>query len=429
MSTDNSSVISLDRLRQAAELIRPHIIHTPLVHSPTFSKIFDCQIFLKLENLQKTGSFKIRGATNKIFSRRNEIHSGEVVAASAGNHAQGVALAASLAGFSATIVMPEWASISKQEATLDYGGQVILWGKSIGESLDKAKEIANTGKSFIHPFDDVDIITGQGTLGLEILEELPGTEMILAPVGGGGLISGIAAAAKAMASKAKVIGVQACVCPSASEALHHGHVKTVRAQSSIADGICVRQVGQVTFEFMQSSVEQIALVDEASIAHAILMLLERKKILAEGAGAVPLAALLSGAVCVPRGSKVVLVISGGNVDSPLLGRILHQGMLKNGRIMRIQVQLDDTPGSLARLLSLVARRKANVLHIFHDRNVMDVPLYITSVSLELETRGTHHMAEVFEEIQKAGYPILGGSGHPDFPPPSSICRTISTAAS
>jgi threonine dehydratase len=414
------SDISLDQFRQAADLIHPYIIHTPLVHSPTFSKIFDCDIYLKLENLQKTGSFKIRGAAHKIFSRRNEMCSGGVVAASAGNHAQGVALAASLAGLSATIIMPEWASISKQEATLNYGGQVMLWGKSIGESLDKAKEIAETGRTFIHPFDDVDIITGQGTLGLEILHDLPDVEMILAPVGGGGLISGIALAAKAMSSEAAIIGVQAGVCPSASEALHRGHVKTVRAQPSIADGISVRQVGQLTFEIMRSCVDRIALVDEAGIAGAILMLLERKKILAEGAGAVPLAALLSRAVSAPKGSKVVLVISGGNVDSPLLGRILHQGLLKNGRIMRVQVQLDDTPGSLARLLTLVARKKANVLHIFHDRNVMNVPLYVTSVSLELETRGAHHMAEVFDEIQKAGYPVLGRSDHPDFPPPSSI---------
>ncbi len=414
------SDISLDQFHQAADLIRPHILHTPLVHSPTFSRLFDCDIYLKLENLQKTGSFKIRGAAYKIFSTRNNIRSGGVVAASAGNHAQGVALAASLAGLSATIVMPEWASISKQEATLNYGGQVMLWGKSIGESLDKAKEIAETGKTFIHPFDDIDIITGQGTLGLEILHDLPDVEMILAPVGGGGLISGIALAAKAMASEAAIIGVQAGVCPSASEALHRGHVKTVRAQPSIADGISVRQIGQLTFEIMQSCVDRIALVDEAGIAGAILMLLERKKILAEGAGAVPLAALLSRAVFAPKGCKVVLVISGGNVDSPLLGRILHQGLLKNGRIMRIQVQLDDTPGSLARLLALVARKKANVLHIFHDRNVMNVPLYVTSVSLELETRGTHHMAEVFDEIQKAGYPVLGRSDHPDFPQPSSI---------
>lgn len=429
MKFDLSPVISLHQFHQAAELIHPHIIRTPLVHSPTLSKMFDSDIYLKLENLQKTGSFKIRGAAYKIFSRKNEICSGGVVAASAGNHAQGVALAAFRAGLSATIVMPEWASISKQEATCNYGGQVILWGKSIGESLEKAKEIAAQGKTFIHPFDDVDIIMGQGTLGLEILEDLPDTQMILAPVGGGGLISGIALAAKALSSGVQVIGVQAGVCPSAAEALHRGHVKTVRAQPSIADGISVRQIGKVTFDVLRSCVDRIALVDEASIASAILMLLERKKILAEGAGAVPLAALLNGAVSAPKDGKIVLVISGGNVDSPLLGRILHHGLLKNGRIMRIQVQIDDTPGSLARLLAVVARQKANVLHIFHDRNVMNVPIFVTSVSLELETRGTPHISEVFEEIQQAGYRILGGSDHPDFPPPSSICRAVSTAAS
>ena len=429
MKTVLSPAISLNQFHQAAALIRPHIIHTPLVHSPTLSKMFDSKIYLKLENLQKTGSFKIRGAAYKIFSRRDEIPSGGVVAASAGNHAQGVALAAFRAGLSSTIVMPEWASISKQEATCNYGGQVILWGKSIGESLEKAKEIAAQGKTFIHPFDDIDIMTGQGTLGLEILEDLPDTEMILVPVGGGGLISGIALAAKALSSSVRIIGVQAGVCPSAAEALHRGHVKTVRAQPSIADGISVRQIGELTFNALRSCVDQIALVDEASIASAILILLERKKILAEGAGAVPLAALLNGAVSAPKGGKIVLVISGGNVDSPLLGRILHQGLLKNGRIMRIQVQLDDTPGSLARLLALVARQKANVLHIFHDRNVMNVPLFVTSVSLELETRGGTHISEVFEEIQRAGYRILGGSDHPDFPSPSSICRTDSTAAS
>lgn len=428
MKSELFPALSLNRFHDAAALIRPHVIHTPLMHSPTLSRMFDCDIYLKLENLQKTGSFKIRGAAYKIFSTRAEIPSGGVVAASAGNHAQGVALAAFRAGLSATLVMPEWASISKQEATRNYGGQVVLWGKSIGESLEKAKEIAAQGKTFIHPFDDLDIITGQGTLGLEILEDLPDAEMILVPVGGGGLISGIALAAKALSSRVQVIGVQAGVCPSAAEALHRGHVKTVRAQPSIADGISVRQVGQVTFEILRSCVGRIALVDEASIASAILLLLERKKTLAEGAGAVPLAALLNGAVSAPKGGKIVLVVSGGNVDSPLLGRILHQGLLKNGRIMRIQVQLDDTPGSLARLLALVARQKANVLHIFHDRNVMNVPLFVTCVSLELETRGALHNSEVFEEIQQAGYRVLGGSDHPDFPPPSSICRTDSTAA-
>lgn len=417
MKPDIPIAISRQQFEDAAARIAPLVLHTPLVHSPTLSRMFDSDIYLKLENLQKTGSFKIRGASYKILTRLKRI-TGGVVAASAGNHAQGVALAASRAGIESTIVMPEWASISKQEATRSYGGHIVLHGKSVGESLEKAMEIAAQGKTLIHPYDDLDIVTGQGTLGLEILEDLPETQMIIAPVGGGGLISGLALAAAAMGSTARIIGAQTVVCPSAANALRRGKIKTVHAHPSIADGINVRQIGKLNFKIMQSLVQHIALVDETSIASAILLLLERKKILAEGAGAVPLAGILGGAVSIPKNSKVVLVISGGNLDSPLLGRILHHGMLINGRIMRIQVQLDDTPGALARLLSLVAKHKANVLHISHDRNVTHIPLFVTSVSLELETRGASHIQELFEEIQKAGYAICGRH-HPDDLLPSS----------
>ncbi len=417
MKPDSPIAISRQQFQDAAALIAPHIIRTPLVHSPTLSRMFDSDIYLKLENLQKTGAFKIRGASYKIFTRLKRITDG-VVAASAGNHAQGVALAASKAGIASTIVMPEWASISKQEATRNYGGQIVIHGKSIEESLEKAMEIAEQGKVLIHPYDDLDIVTGQGTLGLEILSDLPDTRMIVSPVGGGGLISGIALACHAMGSDAQIVGVQTTVCPSAANALRRGQIKTVHARPTIADGISVRRVGKLNFKIMQALVQQIALVDETSIASAILLLLERKKILAEGAGAVPLAGILGGGVSIPKNSKVVLVISGGNLDSPLLGRILHHGMLVNGRIMRIQVQLDDTPGALAKLLSIIARHKANVLHISHDRNITHVPLFVTSVALELETRGASHIQELFEEIQKAGYTVCGRH-HPDALLPSS----------
>lgn len=403
MKSDVSCEISLTHLNVAADMIRPMIFRTPLIYSTSLSKMFDCNIYLKLENLQITGSFKIRGAAYKISLLKNEIGTSGVIAASAGNHAQGVALAASSAGIKAIIVMPEWASISKQQATQNYGAEVILWGKSIGESLEKANDIAGKDKIFIHPFDDLDIITGQGTLGKEIIEDLPDAHFIIVPIGGGGLISGITLAVKAMGSEAKIVGVQALACPSAAEAIKSGHVRSVRAQPSIADGISVRKIGELTYSVMKTCLDKIALVDEASIVSAVLMLLERKKILAEGAGATPLAGLLSGAVSVPKGSNTVLVISGGNLDSPLLGRIVHHGLLKNGRIMKVQVQLDDTPGSLARLLSLIARQKANVLHIYHDRNFMNVPLNVTSVSLELETRGEKHISEIFKEIQHSGY--------------------------
>jgi threonine dehydratase len=299
--------------------------------------------------------------------------------------------------------MPEWVSISKQQATQNYGGQVIIHGQTVGASLSHAQALVKDGRTLIHPFDDNDVITGQGTIGLEILRDLPDIDLIVAPIGGGGLISGIAAAAKALKPDVKVIGVQASACPSAYEAMRQQKICRVDSTASIADGIAVQQTGKLTFELIEHLVDDVVLVEEEHIAAAILMLLERKKTLAEGAGAVPLAALLKGAIPLPRGGKTVLVISGGNVDSPLLGRIINQGLLKNSRIMRIRVCLDDTPGSLSRLLARVAQLKANVLNIVHDRNVPDLPIHVTRVDLELETRGRDHVGAVYEDLQKAGY--------------------------
>ncbi len=398
-------MISLENIHKAADMIRQKVLRTPLVYSPTISRKFDAHIYLKLENLQRTGSFKIRGATYKLLARQAEIGSSGVVAASAGNHAQGVALAASQAGIHATIVMPEWASISKQEATKNYGGEVLLYGQSLEESLQKAKELAESGKTFVHPFDDEDIVTGQASIGLEILEELSDADVILVPIGGGGLISGIAAAAKLSRPDIKIIGVQAAACPSAYHSRQKGEATRIDSKISIADGITVKQPGRLNFDLIQQYVDEIVLVGEDSIAAALLMLLERKKVLAEGAGAVALAALLNASVKMASGAKIVLVISGGNVDSPLLGRIISKGMLNNGRIMRIYVRLSDTPGSLAGLLAVIARAKANVLHIYHDRNVRELPLNITCVELELETRGFDHIHEIRHNLISAGYEI------------------------
>lgn len=395
--------IALEEIRDAAARIADGVIRTPLVYSPTLSESLGAEIYLKLENLQKTGSFKIRGAANKLLLRRDEIGPGGVVAASASNHAQGVALAARNAGLAATVVMPEWASISKQEATRSYGGGVELAGTSLGESLDRARELAAEGRTFIHPFDDPDIMAGQGTIGLEIVDDLPNLDVVLVPIGGGGLISGIASAVRGLRPDARIIGVQAAVCPSAAVSRQEGAVRTVEAGTSIADGITVKQPGEHTFPILQSLVDDVALVEEEAIAAAMLTLLERKKVLAEGSGAVPLAALQSDAVRLPEGAKAVLVISGGNVDSPLVGRILRKGLLKNGRIMRVKLTIDDIPGSLSNLLRRVARRKANVLHIFHDRDVKDMPINRTYVELELETRGPDHIAELRQALDDAGY--------------------------
>ena len=396
-------MISIEKVQHAAKMLKGKVIRTPLIHSPSLSQLFGGEIYLKLENLQKTGSFKIRGATYYVLTNKDRIGPGGVVAASAGNHAQGVALAARQARIPATIVMPEWASISKQEATRGYGGEIVIEGKSLGESLKKAEEMALEGKTFIHPFDDPDIITGQGTIALEILEDLKEIDMIIVPIGGGGIISGIASIVKSIKPTINIIGVQSNACPSAYESYHRGEITKVSSEYSIADGISVKQVGALNFDMIRKFVDDVVLVEEDQIAAAILLLLERKKILAEGSGAVSLAALLNGSVKVPRKNRVVLLVSGGNVDSSLLGRILSQGLLKKGRIMRIRVRLSDTPGSLSQLLIIISALKANVLHIYHGRNVRNLPIYVTHVDLELETRGPEHVEEMVQNLSLAGY--------------------------
>jgi threonine dehydratase len=396
-------MISVEKVKHAAKMMKGKVIRTPLIYSPSLSEMFGGEIYLKLENLQKTGSFKIRGAMYYILTNKDKIGHSGVVAASAGNHAQGVALAASQARIPATIIMPEWASISKQEATRGYGGEIVIEGKSLGESLIKAEEMALGGKIFIHPFNDPDIITGQGTIAHEIIEDLKKIDMIIVPVGGGGLISGIGAFVKSLIPTIKVIGVQSAACPSAYESYYRRKITKVSSQYSIADGISVKQVGELNFEIIRKVVDDVVLVEEDQIAAAILLLLERKKILAEGSGAVSLAALLNGSIKISRKDRVVLLISGGNVDSSLLGRILSQGMLKNGRIMRIRVRLSDTPGSLSQLLIIISALKANVLHIYHDRNVRNLPIYVTHVDLELETRSHKHVEEIAQKLTIAGY--------------------------
>ena len=398
-------MIDLETITQAARLIKDHIFETPIIYSPTLSRRFDSHIYLKLENLQKTGSFKIRGATYKIISGRNKgtISSKGVVAASAGNHAQGVALGARQAGLSATVVMPQWASISKQEATRNYGGRIIIHGATVEESLAKALEISKQGLTFIHPFDDPDLIAGQATIGLEIVSELPDVDTVLVPVGGGGLIAGITSAVKTLKPQIRVIGVEAAACPSAQVSLRTGKRTAVEARSSIADGISVKQIGELPLNIMRDRVEDVVTVQEEYIAASIQIMLERKKILSEGAGAVPLAALLNGAIRPRSGEKILLLVSGGNVDSPLLGRIIHQGLLKNGRIMRLRLTLSDKPGTLAHLLNQVAALEANILHIHHDRSVERRSIDETRVELELETRNADHIREIVTALDQAGY--------------------------
>ncbi len=398
-------MVNLAAIERAAQVLQDVTIRTPLVYSNYFSQRFNAQVFLKLENLQKTGSFKFRGAYHKLAKIRDRLGPGGVVAASAGNHAQGLAHAAQLMGISASIVMPEWASISKQIATRSYGGRVILSGKSLTESLAQARQLEEQGRTFIHPFDDEDIIAGQGTIGLEIVSQLPNVEATLIPVGGGGLIAGIATAVKSLRPQAEVIGVEAAACASALAARRLGKPTTVLAKNSIADGIVVKEVGQHPFAIMQRFVDDVVAVEEEEIATAMLELLERKKVLSEGSGAVPLAALIAGQLGSLSGKVVVLVISGGNVDTHLLGRILRQGLFKSNRIMKFSVQLRDVPGALADLLKVVANSRGNILHVSHDRLGRRLPVGLSRVELEVETRGSEHIEELLEALGNSGYDV------------------------
>lgn len=393
----------LDEIREAHELIRSRIFETPTVYSSTFSEASGAQVHLKLENLQRTGSFKARGATHKILKIKQEQPEAHLFAASAGNHAQGVARAASESGMRSTIVMPVDAPISKQEATRGYGGEVLLHGQSVSECIDHARELAASAGVLIHPFDDRDIILGQGSVGLEILEQVPDPDVVVVPIGGGGLISGIAAAMKGARPGMRVVGVQAAACDSALASRREGHVVKVTASRSIADGIAVKQLGELTFPIIQHLVDDIVTVSEEEIVASMLTLLERKRVLAEGAGVVPLAALLAGKVGQRAGQRVVLVVSGGNVDSSVVGKLINQGLMRTGRIWRCRILIVDRPGELARLLGVISGLRANVLHVLHDRYAHTVPMGTTRVTLEVETRGHPHIQQIEDALGKAGY--------------------------
>ena len=391
-------------IEAAQDRIRKVILRTSAIHSDTLSRLVGKEVFLKLENLQKTGSFKIRGAYNKLSQLPASVRKKGVVAASAGNHAQGVALASSLLGIHSTIVMPEGVSLAKQMATQAYGGEIILFGQNTDEALGHAKKLAKSGKPFIHPFDDEQIIAGQGTIGLEILEEVPGAEAILVPTGGGGLISGIAAIVKKRRPEVRIIGVQAAHAPSAFYSVKKKRIVEVKASPTLADGIAIRKVGEMTFPLIQEWVDEIVTVGEDEIASAILLLMERTRIVAEGAGATPLAALVSDKLKT-RSKRIVLVISGGNIDFHLLDRIIEKGLARTGRVVRMSILLRDVPGALAKLTNLIGQHRANILHIIHERAARDVPIGFSKVILVLETRGSEHIREIKRGFKEKGYAL------------------------
>jgi threonine dehydratase len=397
-------MITLAEIEKARDAIRDDIVPTPLLFSESISKMAGRRVYLKLENLQKTGSFKIRGASYKMLKLGKRVGKKGVVAVSAGNHAQGVALAASSRGVPAAIVMPVHAPLAKQWATTAYGGKVILHGESFAEAAEYAQELARTGYTMIHPFDDEDIIAGQGTIALEILEALPEVDSIVVPIGGGGCISGISLAVKSRQPQCQVIGVEALAAPSAFLSRQEGKITAVEPLPSIADGIAIKSVGQITFPIIEEYVDEITTVSDDEIATAILTLIERKRIVAEGAGAAPLAALLKEEAEI-TGFTCVLVICGGNIDVNLIDRIIGQGLAKTGRLARLSITLRDIPGSLAGLCQDIADTRVNILHTYHDRTATDIPIGSSKVVMELETSGLVQIQEIQDALKAKGYVV------------------------
>jgi threonine dehydratase len=395
----------LEDIQKAEARLQRVIRPSPLVFSSAFSRLLNGEVFLKLENLQETGSFKVRGAYNRLSLLQGGEKERGVIAASAGNHAQGVAWAATRLGMQATIVMPEDVSIRKLLAVKEYGAEVILFGKQFGEAYKRAEDLSKqSGKILIPAFADPDVIAGQGTIGLEILEALGEDTAVVVPVGGGGLISGIALGVKAIFPGVKIVGVQTRACPSTIRSLAQGSPTVVEVCHTLADGIAVNRPGDLNFSIIREYVDEVVDVDEESIASAIFNLLDKANIIAEGSGAVPLAALMEGRIST-NAKRYVLIISGGNIEINTIDRILQRGSIRMGRLIRIEVDLLDVPGSLWKLMGIIAREKANILHIFHDRLNLENPLQVSRVKLNLETRGHDHAQEIMDKLQKAGYSV------------------------
>jgi threonine dehydratase len=396
-------MIDVKDIIEARKRISAFVHKTPLIYSLSFSRMTGAEVYLKAENLQKTGSFKVRGA----FNRLGTLDSGKVIAASMGNHAQGVAFAAAALGRRATIIMPLNAPLVKQEATKGYGAEVILHGESFDEALEFA--LSRKDMTFVHAFDDDAVIAGQGTVALEILEDLKDIDFVIVPIGGGGLAAGMSLAFKNFSPKTQVTGVQTASAPAACTSFKEKMISAVPPLPTLADGIAVGRVGEKTFEIISRNVDDVVLVDEDSIAMAILLFLERKKLVVEGAGAVPLAALMTD---VPkyRNRRVVLVVSGGNIDFTLIDRIIRKGLVSSGRIVVFDVQVDDVPGRLHSLTGVIASHSANILNVVHDRLSLDLPVGKTRVVFTVETRGSGHFEEIFEDLTQKGFEVKKRSG-------------------
>ena len=398
-------MLSLDRVYKASTVLKEIIRETDLIAAPKLHQ--GCNVYLKTENLQVTGSFKIRGSYFKISQLTEEEKQKGVIACSAGNHAQGVALAATKNGIKSIICLPDGAPISKVEATKRYGAEVCLVKGVYDDAYNKALELKDEkGLTFIHPFNDPDVIAGQGTIGLEILNQLPNADVVVVPIGGGGLISGIAYTLKQLKPNCKVYGVQAAGAPSMEHSIADGEIETLDTVNTIADGIAVKTPGSLTYDLCNEYVDGIVTVSDDEIALAILTLLEQQKLIAEGAGAVPVAAVMNGKIPDIDGKNVVCVVSGGNIDVTILSRVIERGLKMGGRTADIVIALSDKPGQLSGVSQIVAEQGANVVSVNYDSTDLDMNITDCYLKIGVETRNFEHIVAVKKALTDAGFKVL-----------------------
>lgn len=390
-------------ISDAYDRLKKRVRRTELIYSHYYSEQMGIPLYFKCENLQRTGSFKIRGALNFMTSQSRERLNNGVITASAGNHAQGVAFSADLLGVAATVYMPEITPPQKVQATRDYGAEVVLTGRNFDEACAAAVAAQReSGALFVHPFDDELVMAGQGTIALELLEELPDLRNVIIPVGGGGLIAGMAAALRERAPNVRIIGVESTAAPSMSASFASGEPTEKPVNVTLADGIAVKLPGTKTVPVICDCVDEIVQVEEEDIALGIVSLLEKTKMLVEGAGAVTLAAVLNRRITDLEG-KTVCLLSGGNIDVKTISLVVERGLIAGGRYLKLIVELDDHPGALAKLAEDIAATRANIFHITHDRRSKSLAIGRTDVSLELETRGYEHIKQIVKYLEERGY--------------------------
>jgi threonine dehydratase len=402
--------VTIADIWEAHKLLKPRLHHTPLTPSRTLRDLTGADIYLKSEHMQRSGSFKVRGASYKLSRLTEQEYRCGVIAASAGNHAQGVAIAAAHYNIPCTIVMPETAPLAKVTATQGYGANVVLHGFTYDDAYQHCLDLQlETGATFIHAFDDPDVVAGQGTLGLEMLSDLPDADAIIVPVGGGGLIAGIAIAARALRPDITIIGVQAAGAASCRTSLDAGELSTLPTIATIADGIAVKRPGTLTFSIIQRLVDDVVLVNDEAIISAVLLLMERNKMLVEGAGAAGVAALLSGMVKL-KGKKVLVPLTGGNIDINLVSRFIEHGLAAAGRYFVMHTRLTDRPGELMRLLGIIAEMRINVIDVRHQRISSRLPIMQREETLTLETRDRAQCEQLLQRLREAGYIVEEAQG-------------------